>query len=94
MMIIKNWSITSNQNGSKAPESLKYYLNGNVYGSDKFKDGTYVRTSAIQDVIKVDGCKQICTMNSTYHIFKDEVDSNYEKEFTDVYEKLNMIYVE
>lgn len=93
-MIIKNWCITSNQNGFTSPENLKYYLNGDVYGNIKFKDGTHVSTSSIQSVIELENCKQIYTRNSTYHVFKDEVNLDYEKEYPNAYERLNMICVE
>jgi hypothetical protein len=50
MTRLENWSIGSNQNGFTAPEIVKLFLRGSVYGHPKFNDGERVHTSQIVSV--------------------------------------------
>jgi hypothetical protein len=48
---IENWSIsTDNSNSFLAPELRSRYLNGQVFGHSRFKDGVNVSTSALQEL--------------------------------------------
>ena len=71
---IECWSICLDcTNIFQAPELCKKYLQGNVYGNDRFKEGTFIHTSSIQEIDLDNGI--VKTRNSTYKLGK--IDEEY-----------------
>lgn len=90
-MELKNWAVTSNDNGYNATELLKFYMCGNVYGSTSFEDGTPIATSRIVDMEDHDDYKVVITRSGSRYILKaDEVDKGYEAMYPNAYNRLSM----
>lgn len=89
-MKLKNWSIYSVPlNDFSAPELSKFYLQGNVYGNQKFPDGTFVSTSRIIDIKDMGDYKVGVTRSgSEYELHKEDVDPECEKQYPNYYERL------
>ena len=65
-MKLENWSITDNDDGYKAPEMIRKYAHGLVYGNPNFPDGHPITTSALKEINLVKG--YIKTQNSIYQL--------------------------
>lgn len=94
-MKLKNWSVTSNNNGFMAPEMMKFYLQGNVYGHPRFNDGDPVTTSRIIEINDKGDYKECITRSgSVYELYKEDVDSSAEKEYPNYYDRLKLEYLD
>lgn len=83
-MILKNWSVVNpNPDPYKAPELQKGCLHGEVYGHPRFEDGHRITTSSI---VGLDGDYILTYSGSEYEL--GDVDSEYEKIYPDVRERL------
>ena len=81
---LKNWSVRSDF-------SSLNQLWGNVYGHPRFEDGKLVSTSYITDIKEVGDHKEVTTFSgSVYHLYKEDVDPEAEKQFPGYYERLSM----
>lgn len=47
MILLKNWAVISNGSPYSAPETIRSYLVGEVYGHPEYADGDRVKTSQI-----------------------------------------------
>lgn len=83
-MRLENWYITGKGiSPMKSPEDKKLYMNGEVYGSNRFKDGKSIKTSEI----KIARSGKITTENK--HIYELGVEhSTYEKEYPNAITRL------
>lgn len=70
---IENWSMFMDGSPLLAPELRKMYLQGNIHNHENFKDGTFVRTSSIQDIDLENG--KVTTRNTIYQLGK--IDEEY-----------------
>lgn len=89
--VIKDWVFISGEakpNPFRAPELNPIRLHGKIFGSENFKDGSQIATSAIQRMIEEQGIIVVETMNSKYIIRKEEVSGEYEAKWGNVWEKL------
>lgn len=76
--IIKNWFISSySPNPYRAPELCPTVIYGNVYGSEKFEDGTFIHTSRIMKYVKEQERIFVKTKNSIYEIRENEMAEEY-----------------
>lgn len=91
MVRLKNWCMTSNQNGYMAPEFIRYQLVGEVYGHQRFDDGTQITTSSIIDITDCKTYKIVKTMNTEYVVYPNEVNEEYEKTFPNAFKRLSLI---
>lgn len=91
-MIMKNWSIAFNsRNPFQDPQTMESFLQGDVYGNSRFKDGTFVGTSRICSIIDCHDHKEVHTRSgSVYEIYEKDVDPEYEALFGDCYKKLGV----
>lgn len=83
---IDNWSISSNDNGFTAPERIKYYVHGYVYGHPNFNDGDPVTTAYILELdverryVKTKSREyELGTINPDYQKFLEKSGSRYAK---------------
>jgi hypothetical protein len=81
---LENWSIVY-IDPWKAPELQEPLLHGNVYGHPKFMDGEEITTS---QVVGFDKSTNIITTYSGHKYKLGKVDSLYEKEFPDAYNRV------
>jgi len=90
MLIVKNWSITSNfaKEPFKAPELKGNFLQGHVYGHSVYPDGAGVKTSRIIGVVDCGDYKVVKTKNSEYRVYPKDVDLGAEAAFPNYYERL------
>lgn len=66
MARLENWYMLKSGSIYSSPELLKWVVYGNVYGSDRFVDGSNIKTSMVE-YIKLDkGFVQ--TMNTKYEL--------------------------
>lgn len=73
----------SDNNGYDAPETIKLYFGGNVFGHPFFKDGDRIITSHITSYSN----GKFYTFSGTeYELGK--VDEKYEKQFPNAYERV------
>lgn len=78
-----------------APELIHYHLQGNVYGHLNFKDGSYVTTSRIVEINDKGDYKEAITKSgSVYELYREEVDKDAEKQYSNYYERLSLQYIE
>ena len=63
-------------------------MHGNVYGNIKFKDGTAINTSNVENIVEFKDHKEIETKNSIYCIYPEDVNKGFSSLYPDVYEKL------
>lgn len=65
---IENWALVNNDDGFKAPEQIKYFIIGNVYGhpNPKHYDGKEIQTSTIVD-LDIER-KYVKTRNTEYEL--------------------------
>jgi len=89
MYELKNWSVGPS-NPFAAPEVVAYLAYGNVFENPRFKDGTYIHTSRIMNVVDCGEYKEIHTMNSVYIVRPETVDPDYEAEYPKAYVHLSM----
>lgn len=92
MTILKKWSVGC-RNPYIAPELQKPCLNGDVYNhpnSERFPNGKYITTSSIQSIVDHDEYKEIQTHNTSYVIYPENVDPEYEKEYPNAYQRLSI----
>jgi hypothetical protein len=61
---MENWSVTGDYDEYTPPELRHHYLQGNVYGHPKHKDGNYLHSSFIVNVIG----RTVETNNTTYKL--------------------------
>lgn len=90
---MKNWSVTTNQNGFIPPELLQYILQGNIYDDSReyFPDGSQVHTSAIKNIEDRETYKVVITSRTEYKVFPYDVDPEYEKAYPNAYERLSIM---
>lgn len=90
-MKLKNWSVFSKGSEFLPPELQSPHLQGDVYGNDKFPDGTYVHTSRIIGIEDKGTHKEVTTASgSVYELHKEDVDPVAEQQFPGYYERLKM----
>lgn len=96
MIILKNWSVFSNNNdGFKPPELSSFRLQGNVYGHPRFDDGDPVNTSRIVEITDKGTHKEVVTYSgSVYMLYKENVDPKCEEQFPNYYERLSLTIIE
>ena len=79
---LDNWSLTSNQDGWKPPELVRYFLAGVVTGHPYLEDGERIRTSFVVgrqgDLIE--------TVNTLYRL--GTVDPDYEALYPNAKEQI------
>jgi hypothetical protein len=81
---LENWYLIGRDvDPFKAPEQIKQYLGGEVYGNPNFKDGEIIRTSSIQSI--EDGCV-VTSSGSKYEL--GEPDEEYEAIYPGAKERL------
>jgi hypothetical protein len=87
---MKNWSTTSDQDGFKPQEIVRYQLQGRIYGdsSGRFQDGDCIRSSTLQGVFDRGDHKVVITKNTEYAIYPADVDPAFEKQFPGAYDRL------
>ncbi len=75
-MELKNWLVINNNetDGKKSLEDNKRCLRGEVYGSDRYKNGTLIATS---NIVKVEGNQATTRHGSVYILGKP--DEEYKK---------------
>ena len=95
-MKLKNWSVTSDVNSNfVAPEMMHYHLQGNVYGHPRFNDGDPVITSRIIEINDKGDYKEAITRSgSVYKLYKEDVDPNAERDYSNYYDRLKLKYVD
>jgi hypothetical protein len=89
--VIKDWALIGDEtkvNPYRAPELNPVRLHGKIFGSENFKDGSQITTSAIQRMIEEQGVIIVETMHSKYIIRKEEMSGKYEAKWGNVWEKL------
>ena len=89
MVRVKNWFVTSNQDGFLAPELVRNYLCGNAYGHPRFNDGDPITTSPIMGVADWNAYKIVETKNTEYIVYPEDVSKEYEKAFPDAFNRLS-----
>lgn len=91
-MKLNNWSLSGGIGSEFLPPELQTpHLQGDVYGNDRFPDGTYVHTSRIVAIEDKGTHKEAITESgSVYEIYKEDVDPAAEKQFPGYYERLEM----
>ena len=91
--IIKKWSITTNENGYKAPEFAKPQLCGEIFedSRNEFPDGTSVTTSVIRKIIEHGTHKSVHMLNTQYKVYPADVDPDYEKQYPGAYSRLEVV---
>lgn len=91
-MKLKNWSVFQrDESGFLPPELHRNYLQGDVYGNPKFRDGEFVTTSRIINIVDKGTHKEAETWSgSIYELHKEDVDPNAEKQFPNYYERLEI----
>ena len=57
---LKNWCIEDRYYGN--------IVSGNIYNDERFKDGTYIHTSSIQEIIDEGDTLVVITRNNTYNL--------------------------
>lgn len=74
-IVFKNWSVYSaTKNDFQAPELSVTYLQGNVFGHTDFPDGTFIRTSPIDDIKDFKDYKLVITRTgSRYRVYPKDV---------------------
>lgn len=88
-MKLKNWSVFSKGSDFLPPELQSPHLQGNVYGNERFPDGTYVHTSRIVSIEDKGTHKEATTASgSVYELHKEDVDPAAERQFLGYYERL------
>lgn len=90
MIRLKNWLITTNQNGFIPPELVENYLHGNVYGHPKFNDGDPINTSPIRGISDCGEYKIVKTKNTEYTVYPEDVSPEYEEKFPDAFNRLSV----
>jgi len=86
--LLTKWSLRHSIAGVDpymAPERIKTYLNGDVYGHPNFADGTNVTTSSI---VKVDNDTETVTTSSGSLYALGGVDTAYEAAYPNAYTRL------
>ena len=88
----------NNENKLEKPsaELINWYvyydgLYGKTQGSNKFKDGTTIRTSAVVRVKKLSDCFIVETLNTIYTCRFDNVTNKIEDSIDELYTKLKNI---
>jgi len=83
-MIIKNWYITGKSIMNLiSPEEKRIYISGEIYGSNRFEEGKFIKTSHI-----------VCARNNEIqtknkHVYElGEANSQYEEEYPNAIERL------
>lgn len=62
---LENWAIRSHSNDPfQAPELQSKYLTGTVYDNSNFKDGSFIKTSRVQEISEDQSYAK--TLNTTY----------------------------
>lgn len=93
-MRLKNWSVFSEDNEYLAPELRSYRLQGNVYGHPKFNDGDPVSTNRIVKIADKGTYKEVVTQSgSVYELYKEDVNTDCEKQFPNYYERLKLTII-
>lgn len=93
-MRLKNWSVFSEDNEYLAPELRSYRLQGNVYGHPKFNDGDPVSTNRIVKITDKGTYKEVVTQSgSVYELYKEDVNTDCEKQFPNYYERLKLTII-
>lgn len=88
-MILKNWSVVT-RDPFQAPE-LSQCLQGAVYGHPRFEDGSPITTSRIMKIVDEGEYKAVTTRSgSVYRLYKEDVDSEAERQFPGYYERLKI----
>lgn len=64
--ILKSWSLQRERRNN-----LNVHVYGTVYGSRKFEDGTFICTSAIKNIERIEEGCLVETQNSVYLLVKD-----------------------
>lgn len=84
-MKLENWGmITVNTSPYEAPELSKFILVGEVYGSERFDDGQYIRTSHITGI---DSNENVLTSSGSRYKL-GEASKDYEDLYPDAYNRL------
>ena len=95
MIILKNWSVFSNDNDFLPPELQVFRLQGNAYGHPRFNDGDPVNTSRIVKITDKGTYKEAETYSgSVYELHREDVDPECEKQFPNYYERLKLTIIE
>lgn len=91
-MILRNWSVfLHNRNEYQAPELGSPRLQGEVYGNIKFKNGTFINTSAIVSIEDIGDYKVARTRSgSRYILYKEDILKECLEKYPDYYEKLSI----
>lgn len=95
-MRLKDWSVTSDVDVRfAAPEMMHFHLQGNAYGHPRFNDGDSVTTSRIIKINDKGDYKEAITRSgSVYELYKEDVDTEAEKQFPNYYERLKLKYID
>lgn len=90
MTKLKNWFVTSNQDGWTPPECVSYFLSGNVYDHPNFQDGDPITSSSIKNVIDCNTYKIVETKNTKYYVYPEDANPKYEQNFPDAFKRLSV----
>ena len=92
MLRMKNWFIGQSGTDYTAPELRRPILIGNIFGHDDpdFPDGTECKTPIIKGMRQEDGYKVVIAGKHEFTVYAKDVLEDYEKEFPNAYERLNI----
>ena len=87
---MKNWSLGAKRRECVAPENPTPLLFGEIFGDAKgrFPDGASIRSSRIMGITNCGDYKVVETLNSSYAIYPNDIDLEYESTFPDAYKRL------